>query len=446
MDLFSSNGEIRLSDDTPLAERIRPASIDDIIGQEHLVGPNGAFRKIVKSGVISSVILWGPPGTGKTTAAKLLASETNSDFHQISAVTSGVSDLKKVIEKANYNRKNLKRRTILFIDEIHRFNKAQQDVLLNSVEEGTLALIGATTENPSFEVIAPLLSRCQVYKLNSLAAENLEKIIDRAINEDEQLKKMNIILDENVKRYLVNFSSGDARILLNALEISAKTFPPDKKGNIKLTTEHIQKILTSKVPLYDKKGDYHYDIISAFIKSIRGSNPDAALYWLGRMLEGGEDVKFIARRLIILASEDIGNADPYAITLAASTFDAVNYVGMPEAQIVLAQAVTYLASAPKSNASYTALMTAKEDVKQTLNEPVPLHLRNPVTNLMKKMGYGKNYKYAHNYEKHFVSENYFPDKLKNKIYYHPTEQGREKFIKERLQNLWEKRKKNKPTN
>jgi len=442
MNLFSSNEEVYQSEDVPLAERMRPISIDEIIGQDHLVGSNGALRKIVKSGVISSVILWGPPGSGKTTLAKILASESKADFYQISAVASGVSDLKNIIEKAKYNRKKLNRRTILFIDEIHRFNKAQQDVLLHSVEDGTLVLIGATTENPSFEVIPPLLSRCQVYRLNSLTASELEKIAVKALSDDEQLKNMNIILNKSEKSFLVNYSSGDARILLNALEVSAKTLPPDKKRNIVLTIEHIEKILTSKVPLYDKKGDYHYDMVSAFIKSVRGSDPDASLYWLVRMLEGGEDPKFIARRLIILASEDIGNADPYAVTLATSTFTAVNYIGMPEAQIILSQAVTYLASAPKSNASYAALMNAKKDAVDTLDQSVPLHLRNPVTRLMGKFGYGKDYKYPHQNKNHFVQEDYFPEKLKNKVYYHPTEQGREKVIKERLCSLWKKRRKN----
>jgi len=443
MELFTTNEEIHSSEEKPLPERIRPTSIDEIIGQEHLVGDNGAIRKIIQSGVLSSIILWGPPGTGKTTLAKLIASETKADFHQMSAVTSGVSDLKKVIEKAKYNRRELDRRTVLFIDEIHRFNKAQQDVLLKSVEEGTLALIGATTENPSFEVISPLLSRCQIYQLNSLTPDELEKIVNKAISKDEQLKKLKVILSDKAERFLVNFSSGDARILLNALEVSAETFSPDENGYRKITPEHIEKILTSKVPLYNKKGDYHYDMISAFIKSLRGSDPDAALYWMIRMLEGGEDPKFIARRMIILASEDIGNADPYAITLATSTFTAVTYIGMPEAQIILSQAVTYLASAPKSNASYTALINAKKDVKESSNEPIPLHLRNPVTRLMKKWGYGKDYKYPHQFEKHFIPDNYLPAKLKDKIYYYPTEQGREKSIKERLESLWKKRRKGK---
>jgi len=441
MDLFTPNGEVRSFEEAPLAERMRPKTLDEVIGQEHLIGNNGAIRKIIKSGVLSSVILWGPPGTGKTTLARLMTKEVKAEFHQLSAVTSGVSDLKRVIEKAQYNLKTHNRRTVLFIDEIHRFNKAQQDVLLKSVEEGTLVLIGATTENPSFEVIAPLLSRCQIYKLNSLNADELKTIIGSALEKDSQLKSLNVILNDEAKNFIVNFSSGDARILLNALEVSAKTFPPDKNGKRKITTEHIEKILTSKVPLYDKKGEYHYDMISAFIKSIRGSDPDAAMYWMVRMLEGGEDPKFIARRMIILASEDIGNADPYAITLATSTFTAVTYIGMPEAQIILAQAVTYLASAPKSNASYDALINAKDDLKDSLNEPVPLHLRNPVTRLMKKWGYGKNYKYPHQYENKFVEENYFPDKLKDKIYYFPTDEGREKTIKERLQSLWKRRRK-----
>jgi putative ATPase len=441
MDLFTPNGEVRSFEEAPLAERIRPKTLDEVIGQEHLIGNNGAIRKIIKSGVLSSVILWGPPGTGKTTLARLMTKEVKAEFHQLSAVTSGVSDLKRVIEKAQYNLKTHNRRTVLFIDEIHRFNKAQQDVLLKSVEEGTLVLIGATTENPSFEVIAPLLSRCQIYKLNSLNMDELKTIIGSALEKDSQLKSLNVILNDEAKNFVVNFSSGDARILLNALEVSAKTFPPDKNGKRKITTEHIEKILTSKVPLYDKKGEYHYDMISAFIKSIRGSDPDAAMYWMVRMLEGGEDPKFIARRMIILASEDIGNADPYAITLATSTFTAVTYIGMPEAQIILAQAVTYLASAPKSNASYDALINAKDDLKDSLNEPVPLHLRNPVTRLMKKWGYGKNYKYPHQYENKFVEENYFPDKLKDKIYYFPTDEGREKGIKERLQSLWKRRRK-----
>ena len=441
MDLFTPNGEVRSFEEAPLAERMRPKTLDEVIGQEHLIGNNGAIRKIIKSGVLSSVILWGPPGTGKTTLARLMTKEVKAEFHQLSAVTSGVSDLKRVIEKAQYNLKTHNRRTVLFIDEIHRFNKAQQDVLLKSVEEGTLVLIGATTENPSFEVIAPLLSRCQIYKLNSLNADELKTIIGSALEKDSQLKSLNVILNDEAKNFIVNFSSGDARILLNALEVSAKTFPPDKNGKRKITTEHIEKILTSKVPLYDKKGEYHYDMISAFIKSIRGSDPDAAMYWMVRMLEGGEDPKFIARRMIILASEDIGNADPYAITLATSTFTAVTYIGMPEAQIILAQAVTYLASAPKSNASYDALINAKDDLKDSLNEPVPLHLRNPVTRLMKKWGYGKNYKYPHQYENKFVEENYFPDKLKDKIYYFPTDEGREKGIKERLQSLWKRRRK-----
>ncbi|MCK4965700.1 replication-associated recombination protein A [bacterium] len=441
INIFDSNEET--GNDAPLAERMRPKSLDDIVGQEHIVGPNGAICKIIKSGVLSSIILWGPPGTGKTTLARLMTYEAESEFLQISAVTSGVKDIKTVIEKARYNRSSRNLRTVLFIDEIHRFNKSQQDYLLKSVEEGLLVLIGATTENPSFEIITPLLSRCQVYRLNSLEAEDLGSIVKRALANDENLKKLKVTLDTEVEDFLVNFSSGDARILLNALDVSAQTFPPDEDGNRKITKEHVEEVLMSKVFVYDKKGDYHYDIISAMIKSIRGSDPDAALYWMVRMLEGGEDPKFIARRLVILASEDVGNADPYALTLAVSAFTAVTYIGMPEAQIILAQVVTYLASVPKSNASYDGLSRAKEDAKKTIQEPVPLHLRNPVTKSMKKWGYGKEYKYPHSYEGHFVSEDYLPDKLKDKIYYYPSKEGREKMLLERLNLLWKKRRKGK---
>jgi len=434
MDLFkkeNSNQELL----PPLAERVRPTTLEDFIGQEHIAGEDKILSKALKSGNIFSMILWGPPGSGKTKHKKIIAKNIKAKLYEISAVSSGVNGIRKIIENAKYNRSH-GFRTILFIDEIHRFNKAQQDALLHAVEEGKIILIGATTENPSFEVIPPLISRCRVLKLNPLSIENLEKIFYNAISKDIILSKYKIdISKENLKFLLIN-STGDARKLLNIIETVYFLINPGGSKSFEITKELIVEALQQRKTLYDKKGDYHYDTISAFIKSIRGSDPDAAIYWLAVMLEGGEDVLFIARRLIILASEDIGNADPNALNVAVSGYNAVHFIGMPEAAIVLAQVTTYLASAPKSNASYLSINRAIEDVKKSDMPNVPLHLRNAPTNLMKSLGYGINYKYPHDYGGHFVKENYFPENTEPKNYYQPSEEGYEKFIKERLLKLW----------
>lgn len=423
----------------PLAERQRPTTIDEFVGQISLVGPESPMRQSLASGAVSSMILWGPPGTGKTSLAKLMARETKCEYFQLSAVASGVAEVKKVIEAAQRNKEMFHRRTVLFIDEIHRFNKAQQDVLLHSVEDGTIIFFGATTENPSFEVIAPLLSRCRVYRLHPLSHDELNGILDRAFERDTYLQSLHLTVSEEARESLITFCSGDARVLLNGLEFAVRTLSPDEEGRRILTKKHIEHTFLTKVLLYDKKGDYHYDMISAFIKSVRGSDPDAALYWMTRILESGEDPKFIARRMIILASEDIGNADPYALTLASSAFTAVTYIGMPEAELVLAQTATYLASAPKSNASYRALQSAKKDVHEGGFDPVPLHLRNAPTKLMKEGDYGKDYRYPHDFPNNFTPQEYFPERLKNKVYYCPTENGSERKIRERLMNWWPKR-------
>jgi len=440
MDLFGTKTEhLKSSKQTPLAERMRPHNLDEFIGQQHLVGTGKLLRQAIEQDKLISIIFWGPPGVGKTTLARIIAEVTKSEFHSISAVTSGVGDLRKIIEKADFNRNSLAKRTILFIDEIHRFNKAQQDALLHSVEDGTLLLIGATTENPSFEVISPLLSRCRVYTLRPFSDEEIGKIINRAIDSDNILRKLNVQLDDQTRQALIHYSAGDARIALNAIDLASQLASPDSNGYRHLTKPLIEEVLQKRTLIYDKKGDYHYDIISAFIKSIRGSDPDAAVYWMARMLEGGEDPKFIARRMIILASEDIGNAHPQALVVATAAFTAVDYVGMPEAQIILSQAATYLASVPKSNAAYLAINQAMQDVKESQPEPVPLHLRNAPTLLMKQEGYARDCKYPHDYPGHFVEETYLPADKKGKIYYQPTDLGYEKTIKDRLNRLWKKR-------
>ncbi len=422
----------------PLAERMRPKTLDEFAGQKHLIGQGKPIRKMIENNDVFSMIFWGPPGVGKTTLALIIANSVNADFIQISAVSSGVKDVRQAIEKAELNQKHLGKRTILFIDEIHRFNKAQQDSLLHSVESGVITLIGATTENPSFEVISPLLSRCRVYVLEDLSEDDLLTLAENALKNDTELSAFRIDIQD--KKLLLQFSGGDARRLLNGLDLAVKSTKPDSNGVINITNDVLKEAYQKNYIRYDKDAEEHYNIISAFIKSIRGSDPDAAVYWLARMLKGGEDPKFIARRMIVLASEDIGNADPFGITIATSAFTAIDYIGMPEAQLVLAQAATYLASAPKSNASYLAIAAAKGDVEQTGELAVPLHLRNAPTKLMKNLDYGKEYKYSHDFEGHFTLQQYMPDELKDKVYYKPSGIGEESKIKERLKNWWKNKK------
>jgi putative ATPase len=416
----------------PLAERMRPRTLDSYIGQQHLVGSGAILRRMIDSGNMSSIILWGPPGVGKTTLAKIISSRLERPFFQLSAVSSGVKDVRDVIEKARSSRFFNTNSAILFIDEIHRFNKAQQDSLLAAVEEGVVTLIGATTENPSFEVISPLLSRCQVYVLKSLEHAELIALAKSAIDNDAELKKYNIELREEAA--LVRFSGGDARKLLNILELVVNSQIGDE--TIIIDDKRVVDVLQTTQATYDKNGELHYDIISAFIKSIRGSDPDAAIYWLARMIAGGEDPKFIARRLVISASEDIGLANPNALLMANQAFDAVNKVGWPEGRIILAEATVYLATSPKSNAAYMAINNALDFVQKTGDLPVPLHLRNAPTSLMEKIGYGKDYKYAHDFDEHFVIQQYLPDKIAHKRFYISQPNAAEQRIAERMNHLW----------
>lgn len=418
---------------------MRPTSFAEFIGQEEIVGEGKPLRIRIEKNEVPSFILWGPPGSGKTTLAYIIARKTGVNFEELSATSSGVKSIRKIINKAKYLLNNKKKNTILFIDEIHRFNKAQQDVLLPWVEKGTVILIGATTENPSFELISPLLSRVKVYRLKPLSPEQMEKIIERALREDTILSDMNVEVKPQALEYLINISSGDARIALDTIEFAAKTTEKEEK---EITRDLIGDILQKKV-LYDKSGEEHYNLISALIKSIRGSDPDAGLYWMNRILEGGEDPLYIARRLVILASEDIGNADPEALRVAVSGKEALEFIGLPEGAIVLAQVVTYLATAPKSNASYEAYKKAKKFVRDNPDYGVPLHLRNAPTELMKEAGYGKNYKYPHDFKNHFIREDYFPEEIERKKFYYPSELGFEKEIKKRIRYFWERKEKEK---
>jgi len=427
----------------PLADRLRPGTLDDFIGQKHLVGPDAVIRKMVLSGSLSSFILWGPPGVGKTTLATIISKQLDRPFYSLSAVQSGVKDVRETIEKARKNQFFNKPNPVLFIDEIHRFSKSQQDSLLGAVEQGVVTLIGATTENPSFEVISPLLSRCQVYILNGLSEGDLVEMLKRALQKDLTLKKLNIEIVEH--EAMLQYSGGDARKLLNTLELVVKSESSGEefmlKDPIRITNQMVKERLQENMAIYDKNGEMHYDIISAFIKSVRGSDPDAAVYWLARMLEGGEDIKFIARRLVILASEDIGLSNPNALLMATNCFQAVHMIGMPEARIILSETTIYLAASPKSNSAYMAINKAIELVRKTGNLPVPLHLRNAPTKLMKEIGYGKDYKYAHSYEDHFVEENYLPEELKNQSLFTPGVNSREAEMQKRLEVLWKTMKK-----
>ena len=417
----------------PLAERVRPQTIEEFCGQGHLVDKGKILHRLIGQSASISMIFWGPPGTGKTTLARMIAKSSDAKIKEMSAGSSGVKDLRDVIAFAKNNR-DMGQKTILFIDEIHRFSKSQQDALLHAVEDGTITLMGATTENPSFEVISPLLSRCRVLTLKPLQKDHLKKILEKAFAQDVILSKSSITIKNLEKDLLIQSSGGDARKMLNTLEVAGHLMG----GKGQITKEILDEAIQSKTLIYDKQGEYHYDTISAFIKSVRGSDPDAALYWLAVMLEGGEKPEFIARRLIILASEDIGNADPNGLTLATSGFQAVHMIGMPEASLILAQVTTYLASAPKSNASYKAIKAATQAVKESGTPSVPLHLRNAPTDLMKDMDYGKDYQYPHSYPDHFVDANYFPNG-ETQTFYQPSIQGREEWIQNRLKSLWKDR-------
>jgi putative ATPase len=424
----------RIMNSTPLAERMRPTSLDNYIGQKHIVGEGAILRNAIKSNLLPSIILWGPPGVGKTTLANIIAHQLKRPFHALSAINSGVKDIREVIEKSKSSGLFSQSNPILFIDEIHRFSKSQQDSLLGAVEKGTVTLIGATTENPSFEVISALLSRCQVYILKHLDKDDLLGMLELAMKTDSFIKTKKIIIQEN--EALLRLSGGDGRKLLNVFELVVNAISGE---TIEITNEKVNNIVQQNISVYDKSGENHYDIISAFIKAIRGSDPNAAVYWLARMIEGGEDPSFIARRLLILASEDIGNANPTALVIANNCFQAVNVIGYPESRIILSQTVTYLASSAKSNAAYMAINAASEIVRASGDLPVPLHLRNAPTKLMKEIGYGENYEYSHGFKNNFSAQEYLPDELSGTKFYDPGNNARENEMKEYLKKLWGKK-------
>jgi putative ATPase len=438
MDMFERQIEEQKGQQAPLATRMRPTTFNEFVGQEHLIGEGRVLRKAIEAGRIPSIVLWGPPGSGKTTLANVIANITDSHFTMVSAVSAGVAELRRAIEQAMQRRRSSGQNTILFIDEIHRFNKTQQDAILPFVEDGTVTLIGATTENPSFEVTSPLLSRAQVLTMNPLTEDEIRVILMRALRDRlKGLGSINVVIGPEAIDHLIDMAKGDARVALNALELAVMSTPPDESGKRKVPLATIEDAAQHPVLRYDKDGDQHYDLISALHKSMRGSDPDASLYWLGRMLEGGEDPLYIARRIIRFASEDIGMADPQALLIAMASQQAVHFVGMPEGNLALAEAVVYMATAPKSNSLYAAYSRVQEEIKKGSLEAVPLHLRNAVTPLMKQMGYGNGYKYAHDYQDNFVEQQNLPESLQGTQYYSPSEQGYEQQVVNRLKNWWQ---------
>jgi putative ATPase len=440
MDLFKKEKKEKSVRRTPLADRMRPETLDEFLGQRHILGKDSVLRKAIEEDKIQSVIFWGPPGTGKTTLAHIIAKATGAHFISFSAVLSGIKEIKEVMAEAARMKELYNRKTILFVDEVHRFNKAQQDAFLPHVEKSNIILIGATTENPSFEVISALLSRTRVYTLNPLKEEELKIVVNKASKDkDRGLGNMNVELEEQALDYIAQMANGDARIALSALEFAVMTTPPDKKGIRKINLKTAEDTMQKKALVYDKGGEEHYNIISALHKSVRGSDPDAALYWLGRMLAGGEDPLYVARRMVRMASEDIGNADPQALHVTIAAKEAYHFLGSPEGELALAQAVIYLATAPKSDAVYKAFNLVQEDIQRTQALPVPMHIRNAPTRLMKNLGYGKDYKYPHDFPDHFVDETYLPENLKSRKYYFPTDFGFEKEIRKRLE-WWRKKK------
>ena len=440
MDLFGKEKKGKSVRRTPLADRMRPETLDEFLGQKHILGKDSVLRKAIEEDKIQSVIFWGPPGTGKTTLAHIIAEVTGAHFISFSAVLSGIKEIKQVMAEAARMKELYNRKTILFVDEVHRFNKAQQDAFLPHVEKGNIVLIGATTENPSFEVISALLSRTRVYTLNPLQEEELKIILNKALNDkDRGLGNLNVELEEEALDYIAQMANGDARIALSTVEFAVMTTPADKKGIRKIDLKIAEDTMQKKALAYDKGGEEHYNIISALHKSVRGSDPDAALYWLGRMLAGGEDPLYVARRMVRMASEDIGNADPQALHVTIAAKEAYHFLGSPEGELALAQAAIYLATAPKSDAIYKAYNLVQEDIQKTQALPVPMHIRNAPTRLMKNLGYGKDYKYPHDFPDHFVDETYLPETLKNRKYYWPTDFGFEKEIKKRL-DWWKKKK------